>query len=105
MLTRKQYMSSEVTHQQYYEQFSTEALREFVKQRFPVQELKAAYIEGKHLNSIPLQLWDNMAIVTRQAVEEKLRDAGDFWSLAGGVCILKAIARQIIEQEGKQPHE
>ena len=85
-------------HKSYYEQFVTEGIKRMVLNCFGIEKLK------KHVNSemgkpgyISLSRWDLLAGgYTSQLCADKLREAGDFPSLAGAVCILKAAARMIV---------
>jgi len=52
-----------------------------------------------YLNDIPLTVWDAESIYYQQGINRVMRARGDFWSLAGGVCTLKVLARHKINQE------
>ena len=82
--TRKQYMSGEVTFQQYYGQFVTQQTKNTVTSNISVNRLLASTDE--HLNDIPLIEWDRMHGLL----------GGN--SLCETVCIAKEAARQIIEE-------
>lgn len=92
-ITRKAYLDQQVSHDQYYSQFVTPAIREAVANRFPVELLRSA---GEHLNGIELAHWDNLGERFHPLISKMLRSAGDFLSLAGVVCILKQAALEII---------
>ena len=85
MKTRKEYLNGVVTHSEYYSQFVTEATKNGVLSAFSVDDLKKAYEEDKHFNTIPLSEWDQLAY----AINRK-------GTLAEKVCIVKEAARQLI---------
>jgi len=90
--TRKQYLNNECTHRQYYAQFVTEGTKLRVKRM--VGETKIIESTEEHLNDIPLHIWD---MVGTAGVSEKMRECGDYLTLAGANCINKEAARQIQE--------
>lgn len=92
--TREQYMSSECTHSQYYNQFFTDSFVEYIGATIGCEALLQSWDE--HLNDIPLAKWDGIAIKLAGVFANALKLAGDFYSLAAGVCICKEAARQYI---------
>lgn len=95
MKTRKDYMAGNCTHQEYYAQFVTPEIKVSVIRAIGLKKLMAS--TDPHLNDIPLERWDDIST----NAGAKMKEAGDFLSMAGNVCIAKAAARQIIEQEVK----
>lgn len=97
MYTRTQYLAREVSHWDYYGQFVTKAIREWVINYIGKDALTRAIEQQDtdHFHSIPLSEWDRLTPFLRFSVEQSLKEAGDFWSLAEGVCILKCAARQL----------
>lgn len=95
MFTRNDYMENRCTHRQYYGQFVNEGTKQLVLTRIG----KARLLESKdeHMNDIPLGMWDRL--VPRAPGSGKFKEAGDYYTLSGGVCMLKEAARQIIENE------
>jgi hypothetical protein len=94
-MTRQQYLSKEVTHDQYYASLA-EAAGITVPERI-VNEARDALKRGdEHLNSIPLTTWD--ALGSRDSFNSKLREElkrrGDVYSLSCGVCMRKALAKK-----------
>ncbi len=91
MKKRKQYISGEVSHVEYYGQFVTAGTIAYVMQMIG----RDAIINSRdpHFNDIPLANWDR--IVARAPGSGKFADAGDYYTKAGGVCMLKEAARQI----------
>jgi len=96
MKTRHEYLSGECTHEEYYNQFVNEYVKKIVLSRYSKEELQQAYELDKHFNSIKLPVWESMAHNIN--VASKVKEAGDYLTLAGSVCILKAAARQIINE-------
>lgn len=47
----------------------------------------------EHLNLIPMSKWDGLSLAYRIMLRRSLKLHGDFWSLAGGVCAFKQMAR------------
>lgn len=94
VITRKQYLDNEVTHLQYYSQFVTDATINTVLQYLSKEQLTEAYHKNPILNSIKLSVWDRMPLY---AATYKMKEAGDWLTPAGRVCILKCAAIMIIE--------
>lgn len=99
MRTRQEYMDGKVTHAEYYRQFVTESVKSHVARRIGLDRIKTSHDE--HLNDIPLNQWDDIsrAIFGNPSIGTRLKKAGDFWSLAVGVCIAKQAARMMLEAE------
>jgi hypothetical protein len=96
--TRQQYFTNECTHEQYYGQFITPYIMQVVKEQIGLQNIKNALTAGDNLNSIPLTRWDALATsIKSNTISEAFRKAGDYPTLAGYVCLLKAAARQLIK--------
>lgn len=98
--TRQQYLSNECTHIDYYRQFAVDYI-DAVKNKFGVAKLKKAYKDDEHFNTIPLAQWDSLATMYAKYGSDtnaKLRDMGDYPTLAGWVCILKCAARILVTQ-------
>jgi hypothetical protein len=95
MITRKQYMAHEVTHEQFYGQFVTPDILNAVELHLGVEIARST---DAHFNDVPLWKWDFLPI-RQKAIIEAIRDAGDYPSKAGFVCIAKEAARQIKAHE------
>lgn len=95
MLTRKQYLAdSPALFHPYYLQFANSRLRSLVMGAFGPEEL--AHSSDPHFNDIALARWDDLARRAYPCIPHGLiTAAGDFYSLSFGVCLLKAIARDI----------
>lgn len=99
--TRKDYLNKLCTHREYYAQFVTPGTLSLVLAGIGLKRLLAA--KDEHLNDIPMSLWDRL--VPRCPGSGKFRDAGDFYTKSGGVCLLKEAARQLIETYGTSSPE
>lgn len=97
-MDRKEYLknSGEENHRFYYSQFVTPEIKGVVKCTIGLKKLLKS--TDPHLNDIPIKLWDNMYLPN---VNAKMKELGDYLTLAGKVCILKEAARQIIEENKK----
>jgi hypothetical protein len=103
MMTRKAYLAAydgtgseanAILHHAYYIQFATPALCSAVRGAFGPEELLSS--SDPHLNDLPLARWDDLARRVYPFIShQQITEAGDFYSLSFGVCLLKAIARDI----------
>lgn len=94
MFTRQDYMSKKCTFSEYYSQFVSDYTKRIVLSQWTKRKLANAYEKDRHLNSLPLGQWDNLACALSA---QFLRDYGDYPTLAGKVCILKESARHIVK--------
>lgn len=96
MYTRQDYLSRRCTHEQYYAQFVTEQVKDLVAQSIGIDRLKASIAPA--FNDIPLLEWDSLVPILEvyHDMRAKKKAHGDTWSIAGGVCILKEAARQLV---------
>jgi hypothetical protein len=93
LFTRQDYMADKCTHEQYYAQFINAAGIEMVKKS---QAYKTLIKKGsKDVSLVEVGVWD--LIGTAGEAVNLMKTLGDNWSLAGAVCINKAIARQLLE--------
>jgi hypothetical protein len=92
MFSREQYLSGECANADYYAQFVTEAARQIVLNTIGRERILKS--TNKYLNDIPLHLWDRLSFPVKG-----LKEAGDYLTLAGKVCIAKEIARQYKESQ------
>ncbi|MCP5004810.1 MAG: hypothetical protein GY941_12845 [Planctomycetes bacterium] len=80
MITRKQMMNKEYTHQEYYAQFG-QYLTKLVSIRIGADRINSSKCE--HFNDIPLKEWDSLADTIRQHVGRCMAEA----NMAGGVSL------------------
>jgi len=91
--TRKQRLADECTHREYYAQFIDKGMKELVVRTFGD---KLQNSQDEHFNDINLDSWDALLpFTTRKA--RAMKDAGDWLTMAGSVCMLKEAARQVVE--------
>ena len=80
-------------HRRYFGQFVTPGTKYRVLSVIGLERLMASTDE--HFNDIPLSAWDGMVpLLPGSGSFEK---AGDYYTLANGVCLAKEAARQIVE--------
>lgn len=91
MHTRQDYLNGKCTHREYYDQFVTPGTRYMVATFIGKERITTSTDE--HFNDIPLITWD--ALVSKAPGSELFKKAGDFYTQAGGVCLLKEAAQQI----------
>ena len=98
MYTRKQYLSQECNFNQYYEQFAGKFVSAVVS-NFGIENLESKFKTDAHLNNIPLNSWDNLAMrLNWGKTGKELKECGDFLTQAGQTCILKTAARMAISK-------
>lgn len=93
MFSRQQYINGECSHSQYYGQFVTSAVKHAVI--FSIGKEAIVKSNDPHFNDIPLRKWHLLSFPVNS---QKLKEAGDYLTLAGKVCIAKQAARQIKEE-------
>jgi len=93
MKTRRDYMDGKATFSEYYAQFITPSLIEAVKGEIGIDKVKAS--KDPHLNDIALSKWDNLFqdYNIKKEIALKMKEAGDYLSMAGAVCTAKECAR------------
>jgi hypothetical protein len=96
-MTRQDYMERRVTHREYYASVAKDAGVAFHDGPFIERVRKALAAGDEHLNTIPLDEWDRRASGPTPHLSSAFKRHGDFWSLAGAVCVLKEAAKQAAE--------
>ena len=99
-MTRQDYISGKVTHQEYYSAIAKDAGVSFWNAGHEfLRCVRAALDNGdENLNSIPLDVWDRYAVAARSSTARAFERHGDCWSLAGGVCLAKQAAREAAQR-------
>lgn len=92
MLTRKQYMNKECTHDEYYGQFAPLIIPVVVNW---VGAKAVRRSTDPHFNDIPLLHWDVLHGIVANRVGLLLRESGGVNSQAETVCVAKAAAKLI----------
>ena len=95
MYTRKQYLDHDCTFAEYYDQFVTDSVISRVATIIGKQRINESTDE--HLNDIPLSSWDAILVPFPRYIGDKMRECGDFPTLAGAVCIAKQAARSLCQ--------
>ena len=96
--TRAEYMRDSQTdgttaHRRYFGQFVTEGTKHRVLSYIGLERLIAS--TNPHFNDIPLAEWDRLT--PQLPGSGGFAKAGDYYTLANGVCLAKEAARQIVE--------
>jgi hypothetical protein len=95
--SRADYMAKRCTFEDFYRAVNATAGLK-IRNADLLARVKRALVNGdQHLNTIPLVTWDVMAIGHESQIRDALRQHGDFYSLAGGVCCLKQAARDAVQ--------
>ena len=94
MITRKQYLTGEYSHREYYGQFVTSAMVNRVAEMIGRDRLHAS--RDEHLNDIPLAEWDLLPVWS--SVAAAMKECGDYLTQAGAVCLHKEAARQWLDK-------
>lgn len=84
LITRKEYHNGECTFSEYYRQFVDETSKNLVIN---------LQLEGE--NRTKLLDWTRLVPFLSKSTKQKMRDAGDYLTDAGGVCILKEAKRML----------
>ncbi len=103
-ITRKNYMDGLITHDEYYCGLADVIGRRAIERLIPaaVDEVRTALKTDPHLNNIPLCKWDRedpfvRAMAYGNLIEPITGSRG--WSLSDTVCVLKAVAKRLAEQQ------
>ena len=99
--TRQQYMADSsapgtIAHRKYFGQFVTPGTIARVVSSIGADRIKAS--KCIHFNDIPLAEWDRLA--PHLPGSGGFSKAGDYYTLANGVCLAKEAARQWLEAQG-----
>ncbi len=96
MFTRNQYVKGQCSHDEYYSQFITQELVNFLPKVISLETLSASR-DKEFMNDIPLSKWDSVAksFLSVKSLANKFKAYGDTPSLGGMVCLAKVIAKQI----------
>jgi hypothetical protein len=102
IITRNEYMEGRASHEDYYGGIVAECGVDF-KDAKDIARFREALKTDKNMNNIPLAWWDAKAqalmVYNGAAIRKALKDRGDFYSMCGGVCILKTAARMAAERK------
>jgi hypothetical protein len=95
MLTREQYMNNECTHQEYYEQFITWSIRQYVQKNYTKEFLQQCFATDKNLNNLGdnwLKKFDAFTLQIKGEIASvnKRLNGSPVYSLSCGTCAIKA---------------
>ncbi len=96
MHTRSDYMAGQCSHAEFYRAVNKTAGFIITDPRLLDRVRKALASGDEHLNTIPLRIWDGVAVNAQAALSRAFKAHGDFYSLAGGVCCAKQAARDAL---------
>jgi hypothetical protein len=93
MIIHDEYMAdSAKLHQQYYLEIALSA-----GVRLPDHLLALANASSDpYFNDVPLPAWDVVASAYSGSISREMKKRGTFYSLATGVCVVKALARHYV---------
>ena len=97
MKTRKEFLKGDCSFEDYYSQFVNSKVKLEVKKRIGIKRIMNS--KDEDFNDIPLPLWDEIDLPL--GTNNLLRQAGDYYTIAGQTCILKEAARQIKKEVKK----
>ena len=99
MITRKEMLNGEASHDDYYLSIAKTCGLNYNKAEPEfLERVKKALNEGdEHLNSIPLKEWDQRGMAIRGA-RRAFEKHGDYPTLAGLVCLVKSAARAAVQK-------
>lgn len=82
-------------HRRYFAQFVTPGVKAAVARHISIARIAAS--KDPHYNDIPLREWDAVYTAWPFEVASLMKEAGEYLTPAGAVCILKEAARQLVE--------
>lgn len=99
MKTRNNLLNGECTHREYYAQFVNEEVKELIINSIGLDNLDRILDPGN------LSVWDSLSMSLRSIpfIFSVYKEVNDKLTLAGGVCIAKEAARQILETKTITP--
>lgn len=89
---RQSYLDGEISHENYYLWLSD--FLEIPGSLIPFRRKELLRSTDSHMNDLPLDKWDGQHFYVSRYAYNKIR----VWSLSETVCVLKAMARQMIKQ-------
>ncbi len=103
MMKRQEYLSASredmhAAHRAYYGQFVNQSTINTVVRFIGRERLLAS--TDPHFNDIPLAMWDRLNGLL--PIAASMKDAGDYLTLGGIVCIAKEAARQYVEKVAEE---
>lgn len=97
--TREDYMQGKCTHDEFYQQFVTEGLKNCVARHIGMDDINAS--KDVHFNDIALDRWD-VCPIPYDVMDEFIKSSGcRLFSLSDRVCITK-MAAKILKEASKK---
>lgn len=98
VITRTDYLNGKNTHEEYYGQFVTSHMIDFVSEHIGRERILAS--KEPYLNDIPLNEWDKLAHDIQASLDMELwaKSGNGDWSLSAAVSIAKAAARHLSQK-------
>ena len=87
-ITRKDYLSGRVSHEEYYRSVYREAGLTINKQ---VAEEVSGTNDIENLNDIRMGIWNSLVVRYHESIRKALKVHGDGFSVGAGVCVMKAL--------------
>ena len=98
MYTRQDYLYNRCNHRDYYSQFVTEEIKNYVQRWIGLHTILNSTDDW--FNDIPLKSWDSIAYNLRELINNQvLIESQAGWSLSIATCISKEAARQLKEKD------
>ncbi len=87
----------DINQDEYYRSVCVTASLSFQGNQWLAVRVKACLEDGDwFLNNIPLGYWDGLAEIHEEAIRRSLKEHGDEYTLAAGVCTVKQAARDAV---------
>lgn len=94
MYTRRDYLYSRCSFDEYYGQFITDEVLQYVDNR--IGHINIINSKDENFNDIDIRSWDRIVYNLKPLIDDQiLTEAQEGWSLMTGVCIAKMAAKLI----------
>lgn len=97
MFTRRDYLYTRCSFDEYYSQFITAAVIQYVDNR--IGHTNIINSKDENFNDIDIRSWDRIVYNLKPLIDDQvLTEAQEGWSLMTGVCIAKMAAKLILRE-------
>lgn len=93
MILHSDYMDKKFTHDEYYGQFVTKGIIQYIGTSIGDERIKKS--TDPHFNDIPLGEWDRLHGTMIYLCGKQLKESGGFNALCDTVCVAKRAAKEI----------